>query len=344
MLKPTALFKDLKVIVVGTGSIGTRHIKNLLALETSVSAYSYRAERAETLSKKYGIRVFPSIESAFDSKPDAVIISNRPDQHMETAVAAAERGIHVYIEKPLSNSMKGIDELRRLTESKSLVIEVGCMMRFHPGLRAIKKLLERNAIGNPYFARVSVGQYLPDWRPEQDYHQSYSAKSDYGGGVLFDLIHELDYLYWWFGPFSDVSAFLDHVSDLEIETEDVAQILLRFGNGLVAQVEMDYFSPFYRRDCEVVGSKGIISWDYNSGKVTLKIKGASEARVFDQPASFERNTMFVDHMKHFLNRIKNGGNPAVDLEDGINVLKVALAARKASENRRAVRPSEIKNQ
>ena len=337
------LFKDLKVLVVGTGSIGTRHIKNLLALETSVSAYSYRAERTEVLSKKYGIRAFPSVDSAFDFEPDAVVISNRPDQHMETAIAAAERGIHLYIEKPLSNSLKGIDDLKRLSESKALVIEVGCMMRFHPGLRTIKELLERDEIGKPYFARVCVGQYLPDWRPEQDYHQSYSAKSDYGGGVLFDLIHELDYLYWWFGTVSDVSSFLDHLSDLEIETEDVAQILLRFGKGLVAQVEMDYLRPFYRRDCEVVGSKGVIFWDYNSGKVTLKIKGVSEAQVFDLPVSFERNTMFVDHMKHFLNRIKNGGNPAVDLEDGINVLKVALAAHRASENRRAVKPLEIKS-
>jgi len=336
------LFEDLNILVVGTGSIGTRHIKNLLSLKISVSAYSYRAERIRPLSKKYGIRVFPSIDSAFDSEPDAVIISNRTDQHMETALSAAERGIHIYIEKPLSNSMKGIDELRSLMESKSLIIEVGCMMRFNPGLRTIQELLERGEIGKPYFARVCVGQYLPDWRPEQDYNQSYSAKLDYGGGVLFDLIHELDYLYWWFGPVSDVSAFLDHVSELEIETEDVAQILLRFGNGLVAQVEMDYLSPFFRRNCEVVGSKGIISWNNNSGKVTLKIKGTSEARVFDQPVSFERNTMFVDHMIHFLNRIKKGGDPAVSLEDGINVLKVALAAHRASETRRAVRPSEVK--
>lgn len=335
--------EDLKVLVVGTGSIGTRHIENLLALKASVSAYSYREERTGALFKKYGIRVFPSLDSAFDSEPEAIIISTRTDQHMEVAIRAAERGIHLYIEKPLSNSMDGIDELKRLSESKSLVVEIGCMMRFHPGLRAIKELLERGEIGKPYFTRVCVGQYLPDWRPEQDYHQSYSAKSNYGGGVLFDLIHELDYLCWWFGPVSDVAAFLDHVSDLEIETEDIAQILLRFGNGLVAQVEMDYLRPFYRRDCEVVGSEGVISWDYNSGKVTMKIKGASEAKVFDQPASFERNAMFVDHMKHFLNRIKKGDNPAVDLEEGINVLKVALAAHRASEDRRAVRPSEIKS-
>ncbi len=335
------LFEDLNILVVGTGSIGTRHIENLLSMDTSVSAYSYRAERGGPLFKQYGIRVFQSIENAFDSEPDAAIICNRTDLHMKTAIAAAARGIHVYIEKPLSHSKKGINELRKLTESESLIVEIGCMMRFHPGLRTIQDLLKRDEIGKPYFARVCVGQYLPDWRPNQDYVQSYSAKSDYGGGVLFDLIHELDYLYWWFGPVSDVSAFLDRVSNLEIETEDVSQLLLRFSSGLVAQVEMDYLSPFFRRNCEIVGSKGIIFWDYQSGKVTLKIKGTSEARVFDQPVSFERNTMFVDHMQYFLNRIKTGGDPAVGLEDGIDVLKVALAAHRSSETRRAVWPSEV---
>lgn len=156
------------------------------------------------------------------------------------------------------------------------------------------------------------------------------------------MIHELDYLYWWFGSVSDVSAFLDHVSDLEIETEDVAQVLLRFKNGLVAQVQMDYLSPFYRRTCEIVGSKGIITWDYNSGEVMLKLRGGSESRIFNQPTKFDRNTVFIDNMRHFLNRIQNEGEPAVSLEDGIEVLKVALAAHKSSKDRIAVRPSEIR--
>ena len=335
------LFEDLDILVVGTGAIGTRHIENLLALNTSVSAYSYRKERAEFLNKRFGINVYPTLEKALDSKPDAVFISSRTDQHMETALAAAERGIHLYIEKPLSNSLEGAKELKRFTEEKSLIVEVGCMMRFNPSLRTINELLERDDIGQPYFVRNCVGQYLPDWRPEVDYRLSYSTKSEFGGGVLFDLIHELHYLYWWFGPVSDVTAFLDRVSELEIETEDVAQILLRFDNGVVAQVEMDYLSPFLRRSCEIVGSEGILFWDYNSGKVFLKKKETPEERIFDQPVSFERNAMFVDFVKHFLKRIKNGGDPVVGLDDGINVLKVALAAHQASKTRRAFRPSEI---
>ena len=107
---------------------------------------------------------------------------------------------------------------------------------------------------------------------------------------------------------------------------------------------MDYLSPLYRRNCEVIGSKGVVTWDYNSGKVAIILKREPKPQIIDQPASFKKNTMFVDHMKHFLGRIKNGGSAAVDLKDGIDVLKVALASHKSSETRRAVKPSEIKTQ
>lgn len=333
--------KKLKVLVVGAGSVGRRHIENLLSFGVEVSAFRYRSELRDELSKQYSINVFSSLEEAFNSSQDAVIIANRTDQHIPVALNAAKKGMHPFIEKPLSHNLKGINKLQEITKANNLVVEIGCMMRFHPDLKLIHQLLLEKSIGNTYFVRASVGHYLPDWRPEQDYRHSYSAKLKYGGGVLLDLIHELDYLYWLFGPVSDVSAFLDHVSDLEIETEDIAQILLRFENGIVAQVQMDYLSPFYRRTCEIIGSKGIITWDYNSGEAKLRIRGESGPRVFNRSALFERNAMFIDHMKHFLSIIQDGGKPAVSLEEGINVLKIAIAAHKSSKERIAVRPSEI---
>lgn len=331
----------MKVLVIGMGSVGRRHVENLLSLGVEVYAFKYRSELSNELSKQYCINIFNSLDKALDSGQDSAVIANRTDQHVSVAIAAAKKGLHLYIEKPLSHNLEGIQELKKIVGIKNLIVEIGCMMRFHPGLKLIYRLLVEKSIGTPYFARAYVGQYLPDWRPNQDYRFSYSAKEKYGGGVLLDLIHELDYLYWWFGTISDVSAFLNHISDLEIETEDVAQILLRFNNGVVAQVQMDYLSPFYRRTCEIVGSKGIITWDYNSGEVILKHQKESESRIFKQTTTFDRNTMFINHMKHFLKRIQNGSEPAVSLEDGIEVLKVALAARKSSKYRMAVRPSEI---
>jgi predicted dehydrogenase len=332
--------KDFRVLVIGAGSSGRRHIENLLSLGVKVSAFRYRSELNDELTARYGIKVFKSLDEALDSGQDAIVIANRTDQHMPVATTAAQRGIHLYIEKPLSNSLTGINELYRTIQDKALVVEVGCMMRFNPSLKLIKHFLEERVIGQVYFARACVGQYLPDWRPDQDYRQSYSAKLEHGGGVLFDLIHELDYLYWWFGHACDVSAFLDHVSDLEIETEDVVQILLRFESGIVVQVQMDYLSPFYRRACEIIGSKGMITWDYNSGEVTFRLRGESSPKIIKSDEN-DRNAMFVEHMNYFLNRIQSGGMPAVSIVDAIEILKIALAAHKSSINRRAIRPSEI---
>lgn len=323
--------EKLRALITGAGSAGVRHIENLLLLGVEVSAYRNRSELSSELSENYKIKVFKSLEEALEYGHDAVVIANRTDQHISTALLAAEKGLHLYIEKPLSHKLTGVQELQEIVKSKNLIVEIGCMMRFHPNLKLIHRLIEDDAIGVPYFARACVGQYLPDWRPGQDYRQSYSARAGYGGGVLLDLIHELDYLYWMFGRVKEVSAFIDHVSNLEIETEDIAQVLLRFDSGVVAQVEMDYLSPFYRRGCEVVGNRGIVFWDYNKGEVVLKALGESEPKVFTLPSGFERNTMFIEHMRYFLKRIQNGGDPAVSFEDGINVLKVALAARESSE-------------
>ncbi len=332
---------NLKVLVVGTGSAGIRHIKNLISLGVEVSAYRYRPELINELSKQFKINVFKSLDEALSSPQDAVVIANRIDQHMPVALAAAKNKLHLYIEKPLSNNLNESESLLEITKSENVIVEIGCMMRFHPNLQIIQKLLMEETIGIPYAVQSCVGQYLPDWHPGQDYTQSYSSKKEHGGGVLLDLIHELDYLYWWFGAVSDTTAFLDHISALEIETEDIAQILLRFEKGAVAQVQMDYLSPFYRRSCEIIGSKGIINWDFNSGEVILRVKEKSKPIVFTLPPEFKRNNMFHNHMSHFLKRVHNRDKPAVSLEDGINVLKIALAAYKSSKNRCAVRPSEI---
>ena len=335
--------KKYKVLVVGAGSAGLIHIENLIALGMEVSVFRYRDKLKKELSRQSVQKIYDSIEDALNEKHDAIVIANRTDQHIATAISGAKNGAHLFIEKPLSNKLDGIQELTKIISQRRLTVEIGCMMRFHPGIKQMKQMLSEGAIGTPYLARSCVGQFLPEWRPRQDYRESYSAKPAYGGGVLFDLIHELDYLYWLFGDVLDVSAFTDRISDLKIETEDVANILLRFKNRISAQIQLDYLSPFYRRTCEIVGSEGIITWDYMTGEVTLRHKSESELSIIRQPESFKRNTMFVDHMKHFLGVIQNGGMPAVSLENGIQVLKIALAAHRSSKDRLVVRPSDICN-
>lgn len=335
--------KPLHCLVVGAGSVGSRHIRNLLHLGAKVSVFPYRQNRDDEIrSLGMEIGVVSSLDEGFNEIPDAVVIANRTDQHIGVALAAARKGLNIFIEKPLSHSMVGLDELNELISKQRLVVEVGCMMRCHPNLIAIKRMLDEDVIGRPYFARGVVGQYLPDWRPDTDYRQSYSAHREQGGGVLLDLVHELDLLVWWFGPVVEVAAMLGYDSDLEITTESVAQIGLRFASGLLAQVHMDYLRPIYHRSIEIVGSKGQLTWEDEKGVVTLTVHRVGPKTVSIVPNGFQRNDLFLAHMSHFLSRLRDKTVPAVvPFEDGLRVEEVALSAHRSAVHRTFMRPAAL---
>lgn len=330
--------QSMKILVVGTGSIGKRHIGNLLQLGAQVQAFSYRPE-AQTLDPR--VTRVPDLAAALASDIDAVVVANRTDQHMDVALQAARAGKHLFLEKPLAVSLDHSDELMRLVREHGLVVEAGFMLRFHPNLRWIQQHLQGGELGEVMHLRASVGQWLPDWRPGTDHRQGYGAFRATGGGVIFDLIHELDLVHWLVGPVVDVTAMTRTVACLEIETEAIAQIGLRMASGVLAQVHLDYVRPGYGRDMEVVGRRGVLIWDYVKGTVWLERVGAPPSVVHQVPDGFERNTMFCQHMTHFLQRIAQPTLPAVSpLPDAIDVLRLALASHVSSDQRRNVRPQE----
>jgi predicted dehydrogenase len=212
------------------------------------------------------------------------------------------------------------------------------MLRFHPTLRRARTLISQSSLGRVYVVRAWVGQHLADWRPAVDYRDSYSARLSQGGGVLLDLIHELDYLLWMLGEVSEVSAFSGHLSELETDAEDVVAILLRFATGAIAELHLDCVSPVHRRGCEVVGSDAVLTWDYMANRIELRGRGSS-TKV--EGGEFERNQMYRDHMSHFLARLVSRAAPAVGLDDGVRALTVALAARASASLGRAMRPDEV---
>jgi predicted dehydrogenase len=334
----------IKILVVGTGSIGIRHISNLRNLGVDVSAFSYRStEFVEPIRNDlYGVRLVKNLKKALRDEYDAIIVANRTHQHMEVALQAARNKKNLFIEKPLSISIDGCKELQELTNAYNLVVETGFMLRFHPNLVWIKKYLLDGKLGELMHIQASVGQWLPDWRPESDYRIGYGAFRDTGGGVIFDLVHELDLVSWIAGKIVDVNAMTRYVKCLDIETEAIAQISLRLESGVLSQVHLDYVHPGYERELKIVGTKGMLSWDYSRGMVFFSDSTISNKILHCVSDEFQRNTMFNAHMTHFINRLKNTHiGPASSIKDGIQNLKVALACHKSSEERRYIRPEEI---
>lgn len=331
----------MKVLVVGTGSVGRRHAENLRALGAEVATYSYRAASMATNSEcAFEASVPSDLETALDAA-DAVVVANRNDQHVAVATESARRGKAVFVEKPLSNSLRGTSELLCMERDRSIAVEAGFTLRCHPNVSFIRALLRSGDLGEVICVRAAVGQWLPDWRPGTDYTKSYAARRNTGGGVLFDLVHEIDLVHLFVGPISVVSCMRRTVPQLRIETESVAQLTLRCESGVLGQVHMDYVRRGYGRSFEVVGTKGTLTWDYLNATVHRDV-GAGRLETLHVANGFQRNEMFVEHMKRFISRVRAPEIPATSsLGDSVAVLRLALAGHLSDSEGRHVSPSEV---
>ncbi len=324
--------RHVRFLVVGCGSIGKRHIRNLIAVGAErIIAVDTRADRRHEVKSKFGIETFDLLDAVWGRKPEVALITAPTSLHIPLALQTAEHGCHLFVEKPLSAELAGVNQLLEVVRQRKLITLVGCNLRFHPGLITVKKLLEEEAIGHVVSARLEVGQYLPDWHPEEDYRQGYSARRDLGGGVILDAIHEIDYIRWMLGDVQMVVCFAGKLSRLEIETEDTAAILLRFIDGAIGEIHLDYVQRAYSRTCHIVGDEGTIRWDYSAGEVRWYSAARGEWTVINDPSGWEPNQMYMDELQHFLACLAMEEEPVADVFEGFEVLKIALSAKRSSE-------------
>lgn len=321
----------MKFLVIGCGSIGQRHIRNLLSLQAGdILAVDLDEHRLDQVPRQGNVKTFERLADVWAEHPDVAFITTPTSLHLPLALEAAHHSCRLFIEKPLSHNMDGVDELLDAVKSKKLVTLVGCNMRFHPGLTQIRKLLNERAIGHVVAARVEMGQYLPDYHPSEDYRQSYSARQELGGGIILDAIHELDYLRWLLGEVEEVFCYAGHLTHLEIDTEDVAAILLRFRNGAIGEVYLDYIQRAYCRSCQFIGEEGTIIWNYSTGQVKMYLASIGSWTVYDQPPDWEPNQMYLDELSHFLGCVRKEEASMLDVFQGKRVLEIALAAKASS--------------
>lgn len=329
-----------KIFVIGQGSIGKRHIFNLKALSQEVSVFSYRRSEGKNYEYLENINYVNSLTEGL-SNSDAVIICNRTDQHIATALEAAKNKKHILVEKPLSNNLNDVEKLRESLKRNNLVFNPGFMLRFHPNLIFVKKLIDDQFLGDIYHANAQVGQYLPDWRPDTDYRNNYGAKLKWGGGVTLDLIHEIDLLHWFFGEVDNVSAMLGYTPKLGIETETISCINMRTKSNIICNIELDYLSPILRRKLEIVGEKGIINWDFLEGKVTFSSKNKRLEIIHQVEENFERNDMYLSEIKFFLNSINNHNSKVNGFDAAVASLKTAIAAINSHKKQKNVSPLDL---
>jgi len=326
--------------VVGCGSIGKRHVRNLLALgERDLLAFDPREDRRAEV-EALGVSSTSNLADVWSAKPEAVLVTAPTKLHVSTAIEAASRGCHLFLEKPIADVHDTeLDRLLDLVSERRLISLVGCNLRFHPGLLKAKAVIDAGRLGRIVSIRAEFGLYLPDWHPWEDYRQGYSARSDLGGGVVLDAIHELDYVRWLMGDITHVAALVGKLSRLSIDTEDTASILMRFESGTFGEVHLDYVQRTYTRACTVIGDGGTLSWGFGDGGGIRVFDGATKAwESSPGPAGWDTNQMYLDEMSHFLCCLAGAAQPEQDVFEATRVLDIALAAKESSESCSFVRP------
>jgi predicted dehydrogenase len=321
----------MKILVAGSGSIGRRHMRNLLSLDVGeIAACDPDPERLGPMVAELEVHPYSDFEEALQTmRPDAVLICTPPSFHLTQARLAIAAGAHVFIEKPLSHSMDGVKALLNEARASARVVQVGYNLRFHPAIRKLKQIVEENTIGRILWTRAEVGQYLPDWRPWQDYRQSYTARRELGGGIILDASHEIDYLLWFFGEPIEVLCMASTVSRLVVNVEDSASLLLRFASGAHADLHLDFVQRIPTRSCKLVGEEGTAIWEDGDAVNVRVLRPTKEAEIFRY--DFDDNEMYVAELKEFLDCIENGRSPLVTAEQAAKVLEWALAARANAE-------------
>jgi len=322
-------------LVVGAGSIGRRHLSNLKKLGvTRLAACDPHPDRLEYVAAQFQVECFSDIAAGLGNfQADAVLVCTPPVAHVEQSIQALRAGAHVFIEKPLSDRLDRVKELRNEAAKSGAVVQVGYNLRFYPSIQKLKEVVDASVVGKILWAHVEAGSYLPDWRPWQDYRKSYTARREAGGGILLDGSHEFDYVTWLFGAPQEVACMAGHVSQLEVDVEDCATAMLRFPDGTRADVHLDFIQRSYSRNCTLVGPLGRVQWDLPGNWVQITRPGEPvETMKFES----EIGDAYVAELAHFLECAQTGAQPRFTLDEAILTLRVALAARESAENRKWV--------
>ena len=325
----------MKALIVGLGSIGRRHLANLKSLGvTSHITILRRSKESEPATSDCEV-VF-DLSDVLKSPPDFAIVSSPASEHVKVACQLAQAGIHLLIEKPLSHQVAGIAELLKLARERSLVLMVGYNFRFYEPLQIIKQSLDDGAIGRPLSLRAAVGQFLPDWRYNIDYRQSASARAETGGGAVLELSHEIDYARWLMGEPQTVFARTDRLSDLDLNVEDSAEVIMTFANGATGNIHLDMIDRASTRNCRITGTEGTITWDGLTHQVRLWSAANNEWQDLHPAGEIDRNAMYVAELNHFLTCIETSETPSVTGEDGKRLVEIAETIKRSSIEQRVI--------
>ncbi|MEK7585317.1 MAG: Gfo/Idh/MocA family oxidoreductase [Patescibacteria group bacterium] len=326
--------KDTPIIVIGFGSIGKRHYLNLKQLGFNRIGVFDASEQA--FVGEAGVSRVEKLTSNSLAEFKIAFICTPTNLHLKYALLAARAGCHLFIEKPLSHDLKGVNELIKLCRRKKLVNMVACNFRFNEGFKSLKRMVSSDELGQPLTARVVIGHDLSQSRPGVDYRNTYAA-SRVGGGVILDSgAHAVDYLIDLFGAAKKAHGFLGNISKLEIKSEDFAEVIIKHQAGVVTTLSLDYFSRPKRHRVEIQFTAGWATWDFVKNELTISRadqKSIETKKLYDGSTDdYRRNTMYTEEVAAFMALAARQKTPITqDLSQAKRTLALLLQIKKQAK-------------
>jgi predicted dehydrogenase len=313
--------KVTKAIVIGLGNIALRHRRNLKLLFPEVLIIAVPASgRVSNQNIEFADQIILALEDAIKEKVDIAIVASPAPFHLVHAKLLLLAGIPSLLEKPVTSYLQDARELIRIHKETGTPTAVGYCLRYMPSSIKMKELLEQGILGNIYNAFVSTGQYLPDWRPSKAYQDSVSAKKSLGGGALLELSHEIDYIQWLLGVMEVQYAQLRSSSELNLEVEELVDVVLASGTGVVCTIHLDFLQKKANRACSFIGEKGRLDWDLLSNTIMLHTGAGSE--VLFSEADWDSNEMYLALLTDFLDLAAGRKNSSIDLEQATKTVEL----------------------
>jgi predicted dehydrogenase len=331
----------MRALIVGLGGVGQRHMRNLKEIFPQSEIFAVRQsnnnfeidnnlkiDHSVDIIEKYGVHIIPTLEEALKSRPDIAIVANPSSLHVETTKTLAQAGIPVFVEKPVACHQKDFDELIKLQNDLKTPIMVGYQLRFHPCVQRLKDLLDDNIIGPVQSVEVAVHSYMPSWHDFKDPLEFYAGNKELGGGVVFTEIHEIDLLSWFFGLPKQVMAFGGVLGSLPLKVEDTIGALLEYeieDRCFPVTLTLSFIQRPPSRRFVVNGREGRIILEIPKLKLSLEDINGKTKEEFSLASDFDRNSLFLAELNHFLSCLDSGQEPLTALPNIAAGQKTALA-------------------
>lgn len=287
----------MKIIFFGLGSIGKRHAK-ILKDNFSHELFAYRAVKGKG-ANNLNIKEIHTWDEVKNINPDAAFITNPTFLHIETALKCAKLNIKLFIEKPIDCSAKKMDLLIKEVRKRKIASYVAYNLRFHPVINFLKRYLKSKQI---YHAAIYNASYLPDWKPDTDYRESYSVSARKGGGVILDLSHEFDYSEYLFGNIMDIKGVFGKVSGITKDSEDFMDAVLKTEKVYV-NLHLDFLSLCPERTIKIDCKNEFIVADLINSSIKF-IKGKN---VFMKRFNDGVKETYKKQLNYFFDNINNCG-------------------------------------